>query len=220
MDERIRVLRLGIDGHWEAREFAGALTALDRLYTLRFALAVEFEELRDIRDLYVDFPFPEFARSIKHFRRWAKLIPPPFFSSARMPPVTDPKGLARWDDLFEPQERLAVQRVIFGSPGIKDLAGIAEIIGHLKDLMAQIIEHWLARRQRELENERRELENQQLQVQVAKEYVALAREVGYSKRQMRQLVASVVREQRPLIHLVVAGKITSADTINNETQLP
>jgi hypothetical protein len=220
MDERIELLRLGIDGHWEAREFAASFTALNRLYTLRLGLAVESEELQDMRNLYMDFPLPPFARSMKHFRRWATLLPPASLRSEFAPSLANPEGLARWEELFEPQERLVVRRVIYGSPGVNDLAGIGEIIGHIKDLLVHILEHWSARRQRDLENDRRELENEQLQIQVAKDYVGLAREIGYSKREIRQLVASVVREQRPLIQLVAAGKVTSADTIENETELP
>jgi HAMP domain-containing protein len=216
MDDRTRVLRLGIDGRWEAREFAQSLSALDRLYTVRFGLAVELEELRDMRDLYMEFPFPPFVRSSKHFRRWAKLLPPAFLRSELATQATGQKRLALWDELFEPQERLTVKRVIYGSPGVKDVAGIGEIIGHLKDLLVRIIELWSTGRQRNLENERRELENEQLQIQIAKDYVGLAREIGYSNREIRQLVASVVREQRPLIQLVAAGKVTSADTIDDE----
>lgn len=215
MDEQIKVLRLDIDGHWEAREFAGSLTALDRLYTLRFALAVEFEELRDIRDLYMDFPFPPFAKSIKQFRRLARLFPSALLRGELAPLVTSPQGFALWEKLLEPQERLALQRVIYGSPGIKDLAGFGEIIGHLKDLLVRIIELWSASRQRQLENERRELENERLRIQIAKDYVGLAGDMGYSKREMRQLVTFVVQEQRPIIQLVEDGKVTAAHTLES-----
>ncbi len=95
-------------------------------------------------------------------------------------------------ELLEPEERLVVQRVLYGSPGIKDLVGVGEIVGHVKDLLVRLIEHWSTRRQRSLENERRELENQQLQVEIAKQFVGLARELGYTKKEMRQLVSSVV----------------------------
>lgn len=220
MDESIQLLRLGIDGHWEAREFAASYTALNRLYTFRLGLTVESEELQDVRNFYMDLPFPSSARSMKHFRRWAKQFPPAFLRSEIAPSLASPEGLALWEELFEPQERLVVRRVIYGSPGVNDLAGVGEIIGHVKDLLVRIIEHWSTRRQRDLENERRELENEQLEIQIAKEYVGLAKEIGYSKREIRQLVASVVREQRPLIQLVAAGKVTSADTIDNETERP
>lgn len=220
MNEETQVLRIGIDGRWEASDFARSFTALDRLYTLRFAIDLELEELHEIRDFYRDAPFPPFPYSPRYFRRWGKLIPPSLFHAERAPVLSGIETGSLTSDLFEPQERLVVQRVLYGSPGIKDLVGIGEIVGHVKELLLRVIEHWSTRRQRDLENERRELENQQLQVEIAKKFVDLAGDLGYSKREMRQLVASVVREQRPLIQLVAGGKITSADTVDNERPLP
>jgi HAMP domain-containing protein len=220
MNEETQVLRIGIDGRWEATEFAKSLTSLDRLYTVRFALALESEELHELRDFYLDAPFPPYPGSPRFFRRWAKLIPPSVLRAERMPLITGSQPAVLTSDLLEPQERLVVQRVLYGSPGIKDLVGIGEIVGHVKDLLLRVIEYWSTKRQRELENDRKELENQQLQVEIAKGFVGLARELGYSKKEMRQLVGSVVREQRPLIQLVAAGKITSADIIDKESHLP
>ncbi|HVT39611.1 MAG TPA: hypothetical protein VHE78_11240 [Gemmatimonadaceae bacterium] len=217
MNEERQVLRVGIDGAWKAGEFAASLNALDRLYTLRFALAVESEELRELRDFYMDAPFPPFPGSIRALRRWARLAPPSLLRPERAPLLGRERPATLASELLEPGERLVVQRVLYGSPGIKDLAGIGEIIGHVKDLLVRLIEHWSTRRQRSLENEHRELENQQLQVEIAKQFVGLAQGLGYTKKEMRQLVATIVQEQRPLVHLVAAGKITSADTINTES---
>jgi HAMP domain-containing protein len=217
MNEERQVLRVGIDGTWEVGEFAASFNALDRLYTLRFALALELEELRELRDLYMGAPFPPFPRSLRSLRAWARLAPPSILRSGRAPLLglwQAPIAVA--SELLEPDERLAVQRVLYGSPGIKDLVGIGEIVGHVKDLLVRLIEHWSTRRQRSLENERRELENQQLQVEIAKQFVGLAQELGYTKKETRQLVSAVVLEQRPLVRLVSAGKITSADTITGE----
>ena len=221
MNEEQHVLRVGIDGAWEAGEFATSLNALDRLYTLRFGLALELEELRELRDFYMDAPFPPFPRSLRSFRAWARLAPPSMLRSWYTPSlVTGGVHTAVTSELLEPHERLVVRRVLYGSPGIKDLVGIGEIVGHLKDLLVRLIEHWSTRRQRSLENERRELENQQLQVEIAKQFVGLAQELGYTKKEMRQLVSAVVIEQRPLVRLVAAGKITSADTIAGEPPSP
>ncbi len=218
MNEERQVLRVGIDGEWEAAEFATSLNAMDRLYTLRFALALELDELRELRDFYMGAPFRPFHGSLKSLRAWARLAPPSILRSGRAPLLGRAHGqVAAASELLEPAERLIVQRVLYGSPGIKDLAGIGEIVGHVKELLVRLIEHWSTRRQRTLENERRELENQQLQVEIAKQFVGLAQELGYTKKETRQLVSAVVLEQKPLIRLVAAGKITSADTISGET---
>jgi hypothetical protein len=53
-------------------------------------------------------------------------------------------------------------------------------------------------------------------VEIAKQFVGLAQDLGYTKREMRQLVAAVVHEQQPLVKLITAGKITSADSIDGQ----
>lgn len=213
MNDETQVLRIGIDGRWEATEFASSLNAIDRLYTLRFGLAMEQEELRDLRELYFNGPVPPFPSSMRYLRRWAELTPT-MLRHPQWTPLTSASRVTAVSKLLEPRERLVVQRVIYGSPGIKDLAGIGEIVGHVKDLLIHLIDHWSTRRQRDLENNRRELENQQLQVEIAKQFVELADGLGYSKREMRQLVSEVIYEQKPLLDLIAAGKITSADTVD------
>ena len=215
MNNEQQVLRVSIEGEWEAAEFATSLNALDRLYALRFGLVLEAENVRELRDLYEEAPFPPFPGSSRSLRRWARLAPASFFR-AQEAPLNRRTLISVASDMLEPQERLVVRRIIYGSPGITDLAGIGEIVGHVKDFLVSIIEHCSTRRQRSLENERRALENKQLQVQIAKEFVGLAQELGYTKKEMRQLVASIVREQTPLVRLVAAGKVTSADTIKGE----
>lgn len=208
MNEEKQVLRVRIDGHWEASEFAMSLSALDHLYTLRFGLALEVEELRELRDFYLDGPFSPLPRSMRDVRRWAKLAPSLVRSAG------GPVGRRPVHSLLEPDERLVVRRVIYGSPGLKDLLGVGEIVGHVKDLLIRLIDLWSTRRQRSLEDDRRALENQQLQVGIARDFVGVLKEAGYSKRELRQVVASVVHEQKPLVGLIAAGKIISADTID------
>jgi len=217
MNEEAQTLRIGIDGRWEATEFATSFTALDRLYTLRFGLAIEQEELRDLRDFYLEAPFPPLPLSKRYLRRWATVAPPTLLHAERTTLVSA-AGITAASALLEPDERLVVQRIIYGSPGIKDLAGVGEIVGHVKDLLVHLIDHCSTRRQRNLENERMELENQQLQVEIAKQFVGLAQDLGYSKREMRQLVATAMHEQKPLVGLIAAGKITSVDTVDESRQ--
>ena len=215
MNEERRILRIGIDGQWEATEFATSLNALDHLYTLRFGLTLESEELRELRDSYLDAPFPIIPRSLRALR-WVRNAPASFFRPEGGPIRASGRLIETTSELLEPREHLMVQRIIYGSPGISDLAGIGEIVGHVKDLLMRLIEYWSTRRQRALENKHRELENRQLQIEIAQEFVGLAQQLGYTKREMRQLVASVVEEQRPIVQQIAAGKITSADIIEGE----
>ena len=224
MDAEKQVLRIGIEGRWEANEFAQSLSALDRLYTLRFGLALEKQELIELRDVFLDAPFPPFSRSLRYLRHWTRVAPSTLLRSERAALVAGGRITSVSSELLEPDERLVVQRVIYGSPGIKDLAGVGEIVGHLKDLLLRLIDHWSTKQRRslenrhlELENERLELENRQRQVEVAKQFVGLAGELGYTEQERRQLVAAVMHEQQPIVTLISAGKITSVDAID-ETQ--
>ncbi|MGN7100335.1 hypothetical protein ACTHR6_01915 [Ralstonia holmesii] len=210
MDTERQVLRINIDGRWEASEFAASFSALDRLYTFRLGLEMEYEELRELRRFYFDTPFPS---SMRYMRRWAVAARSSLLHPDRAPLVSAAR-ISAISELLEPDERLVVRRISYASPGIKDLAGIGEIIGHVKDLLLHLIDLWSTRRQRSLENERRELENQQLQVAIAKEFVSFAKELGYSQGEMRQIVALVIREQQPLVRLITKGKITSAESVD------
>ena len=222
MNEETLVLRVGIEGRWEAAEFAKSLSALDQLYLTRFALTLEHEELRELRDFYMEGPFGPmpYLHSSRSLRRWLKAAPPAVFRRERQleilgGPADAGPAIA---ELLEGHERLLVQRVIYGSPRIKDLVGVGEIVGHLKDMLVRLIDHCSTRRQRNLENDRRELENRKLELEVAKEFVALARDIGYTKREMRQLVAKTVEQQQPLVRLITAGKIVSADTLEGDLE--
>lgn len=214
MNDETQVLRIEIDGRWEATEFVAALSAIDRLYTLRFGLALEQEELHDLREIYLNARVPPVLSSVRYLRRGQELDPTilPF---PEWTPVTTASRITAISKLLEPSERVVVQRVIYGSPGITDLIGISPIVGDIKDLLVRLIDHWSTRRQRDLENDRRELENRQLLVENAKRFVDLASDLGYSKREMRQIVSTLMQELKPLMGLIAAGKITSADTVDD-----
>jgi hypothetical protein len=208
MNGEQKILRIKIEDRWEASEFASSLNALDRLYCLRLGLELELEELSELEELYFRAPYP-MRRSVRYLRQIGNRES--LVSRGRV-------SLFALEQL-EPKERLEVRRVIYGSPGIKDLAGIAEIIGHLKDFILRLIEHAVNCREKRLDNEKRELENEQLKIKVAREYVELARDLGYTKAQVRQLVVAVLKEQEPLTKLIADGKIRSADIVDEEKKV-
>jgi hypothetical protein len=218
MDTDNGTLRIGIEGRWEASEFSQSLASLDRLYVLRFGLALEKQELNELRELDFDFPFSRGLRSARTFRRWARTSPANLILGQRTNLVIDGRISDLTSELLEADERLVVRRIIYGSPGIKDLVGFGEIIGHLKDFIQFGIEHWSSRRKRSLEDDRLELENKKLQIEIAKGFVDIADSLGYSTQEKRQLVAAVVHEQKPLIQLISDGKIVSAEIV--EDSLP
>jgi hypothetical protein len=118
--------------------------------------------------------------------------------------------------LLEPEERLQVGKIQFSSPGFKDLVGLGETIGHLKDFILRLCELYSSRRQRHLENELREEEIQAKRLENAKNLVELAKECGYSKADMRKLVQWVDSRQNNLITLIENGKIRNATLIRGD----
>jgi hypothetical protein len=121
----------------------------------------------------------------------------------------DPEALRR---LIEPDEQLQVRRIEYASPGLKDLAGVGEVIGHLKDFLLRLIELAVTSPQRQLENDERELNNQRLRLENARLFVQVGRDIGLSEHELRQLAGFVETKQDPIIRLVEDGKITAVST--------
>ena len=107
------VLRVGIEGRWEAAEFANSLSALDQLYLTRFALSLEQEELRELREFYMKGPFGPmpYLHPPRSLRRWLKAAPPAVFRQERQLDVLGGSAPAGPPiaELLEGHERLLVQ---------------------------------------------------------------------------------------------------------------
>jgi len=214
MREKIEILRLGIDGRWAAEEMGRSLLHIQDLYNLRLIIQVIYEDWRDLERLYDELMhFPSFRRGKRR-----RLIYPALFSNPYQIPPAIPlvsQDLIRISNFLYPQEKLEVQRIQYGSEGFKDLAGIGEIVGHIKDFILKLIEHKSAKRQRELENEEKEIRNQQLRIENARSFVALAKECGYSEPEIRSLVHFVDDRQQTLVDLIDTDKIRSVRLLND-----
>jgi hypothetical protein len=216
-------LRIEIDGTWMASEFATAFRSLNDLYSIRAVLQFEREALFEFEDLAWDFPHPP-----PSVRRIASLMRRRLAGAAfpyGLPPVIDVQKPRAAFDLLEPNERLFVRRIRFESPGFKDLVGLGEIVGHLKDFMLRLIQMFLERPQRRLENagrrldnERRELENEGKRIENAKSFVELARTCGYTKADVRKLVSWVDGRQALLVPLIDSGKITNVQLLSEDQE--
>jgi hypothetical protein len=55
-------------------------------------------------------------------------------------------------------------------PNIKDIAGLGEVVGHVKDFLLKIIETWTAREERRLRNESLRLKNTSKFLALSKRY--------------------------------------------------
>ena len=218
MKETIETLRLGIDGRWTVDEMARSLSHIQDLYNLRLVIQVAFEDWRDWERFYDELlHYPPFRRSKRRQYLYPALFGAPYQMLPSMP--LSSQDLSRISNYLYPQEKLEVRRIQYGSEGFKDLAGLGEIVGHVKDFVLKLIEHKSMKRQRELENEERELKNQQLRIENARNFVSLARACGYSKTEMRGLITFVDERQQTLIDLIDEDKIRSVRLLNdNENQ--
>jgi hypothetical protein len=219
MNEEKQVLRIGIDGRWEAAEFAAAFSAFDRLYSLCLGLAIQMDDLAAVEQFYPDHLVFNRSISNNYLYRRGRLLNRLNFQADRTLLVTGSRISDQLSELLEPEERLQVLRVSYGSPGSGDFSGLGAIIGHLKDFLIYLIDILRDRPQRRLDNDHRALENEKLKQEIeglkienAKKLVALGQDLGYTRLQQRQMVAAVVHEQKPLVRLITDGKITSASS--------
>jgi hypothetical protein len=156
MDESVKVLRIEIDGRWSVEDMVRSFSSLQDLYNLRLIIQVTHEDLRDFDSFYDEIiHFPPFRLSKKRRMFYQRFFVNPYFSTPTI--SLKSKDLRKLSTLLYPQEQLKVSRIEYNSPGIKDIAGLGEIVGHVKDFILRIWELGIiARRQRKLENEERE----------------------------------------------------------------
>jgi hypothetical protein len=220
MDESRRSIRFEIEGPWSADDMGGLFLALSDLYDLRLLLELLSDEWRIIDRYYDEFlqryPFPSRRR-----RRFLSLGPFPWEAGlfGAILPTLDEAHLTRLSQVLDPDERLAVRRVNYASPGSIDLVGIGAVVGHVKDFAIKMIERHDTKRQRELSDERAALENDRMRIENARNFVALARDLGYTETEIRRLVAHVDEKQEVLVRLIDERKlvaVVAADETSGE----
>jgi hypothetical protein len=208
------ILRVEIEGEWTAEEFAKSFRSFDELYSLRALIQVEHESLDELEMYAHDFP-PFMRRFPRRLRALYLARGVPFLGV--VPPLIDLRAPEAAFGLLEPQERLRVTRVQFSSPGFKDLAGLGEVVGHVKDFVLRLIDLYVGRDQRRIENEIREADLSSKRLDNARKFVELARDCGYTKTDMRKLVQRTDSRQGDLISLITTGKIRDAKLIDEQT---
>src|SRR5262245_14022291 len=113
---------------------ARSLLHVQDLYNLRLVIQVAFEDWRDLERFYDELMhFPPFRRGKRR-----RLIYPAMFGNPYQMIPTIPlasQDLTRISGFLYPQEKLEVRRIQYGSEGFKDLAGLGEIVGHIKDFV-------------------------------------------------------------------------------------
>lgn len=186
------------------------------LYNLSILLNVVSEDWHDVEEFWFEFMhFPPFRKAWRRRMIHPSMMP---FLGAGVPPVpTDPDALARLTSFLYPEEKLQLRKIEYGSPGFSDLAGAGEAIGHVKDFILKLIEHWVTRRQRNLENEERELKNQRLRIENCREFVQLAKDCGYTEAEPRRLFNWVDERQETYIILIENEKLRKVRVLEDRT---
>jgi hypothetical protein len=209
MDESRKSLRIELDGRWSAEEMGRALTCLSELYNLRLFLELIRDEARELESYYFDRlergDAAFLARQTRRFRR--RFHPFDFGIFPSLPAIWIEREFVNLAGLVRPEESLDIRRINYASPGFADLTGIGTVVGHLKEFVLKLIERRDLKRQRELSDEKAELENERIRLENIKLYVALARDVGYSDTEVRQLANVVDGRQEILARLIDFQKI-------------
>lgn len=207
MDESRDTIRFEIDGEWKASEMGSFLSVVDDLYNLRLALQVFREDWQDYEHFYMEMMHcPPFRRSLKrrfsHPAMWMS-----FYASASTPQLLNSIELSRITDTIYPHERLVVKRMEYASPGQGDLTGLGQIVGHIKEFSQFLIQHFADRKARKLRDTEAELRNQSLRIENARNLVGLAKDIGYTETEIRQMINWVDDKQQSLLELIENGKI-------------
>ena len=210
MNTRERIMRCQIEGDWTAKDMAESLMSFRDVYNLRLGIQIIAEEQRDLEEFAFRFVDTPPFRKLREMKRSHSLLLQALLAQ-RAVSLNDPFQVSR---LVYPDEELKVHRVRYESPGFKDLAGIGEIVGHVKDFTLKLLDHFTSRRSRNLKDEECELRNQAHRIQNARDFVSLARECGFDDAEIRQLVRSLDEKVDPLVKLIECGKIKNVSLLD------
>lgn len=218
-----QLLRLNIDGNWTLDDFASTYEAIEQLYEFQayclWANEMGFhksssEHLHRMMDaeFLLRFPAPFWGDQDTTLESIADLTHRIRDVSRKQFPMHIP-------------QRATVKRITYSSPGVTDIAGLGEIIGHIKDLIIKVTEMCLNRqhqkevaRQLKIENDKSELEMVGLRLTAIDQFIDVARKAGFTKKQIRTTIQSVDGKVDLIEGLVEQGKIKSIELIEESNE--
>ncbi len=214
MNETTGIIRFELDGSWSVAELGKSLAHLDDLYNLRLMLQVIHEDWHDWEKMYFEFMhFPPFRRILKRGILHPSMIPLTGLYAGVPGIPLEPRNLSRISNLIYPDEQLQVRQIKYSSPGFVDLAGIGAIVGHIKDFILAIIPS--VRKKRQLENKKLEEEIQGIRIENALKFVQLAKDLGYTGSELRELINWVDERQETFIQLADKRKIREVSLMSD-----
>lgn len=111
---------------------------------------------------------------------------------------------------------LTVKRCTFASPGVTDLVGLGQSLGHLKDIVGSVLTYSANRRERQIKEA---LLTEQLvaaKIENVARQINLLKNVGYSDYQCRRLLEEVDPAIQVLGNLAKAEKLVSVATVERD----
>ena len=206
-----KILRVEIDGTWTADEFSDSLRSITEIYGLRAVLGIEQQSLNEMEMYYevANLPFRGVPRRLR-----AAYLAYGFPLSTPLIDSNNPSGALR---LLEPNEQLYVEKIQFASPGFKDLAGLGEIVGHVKEFLQTLINVAVHTPRRRLEEEKLAEDVETKRIENARSFVGLAKDLGYSNAKIRQLIGWTDDRQAKLLPLAREGKIRGVRLLNRDS---
>ena len=222
------LLRLNIDGDWTINEFAQTFEAIQQLYD--FQVYCRWLQHMDHRQSP--------RKRLYRMMEMMDLHPMEAEFLLRFPSATWRESDATLESISATTKEIReadfpthlagparVKRINYSSPGVTDIAGVGEIIGHIKDLILRVLEMCLNRehqkevaRKLKLENDKSEIQMAQVRLEAIDQFIDVARKAGFTKTQVRSALQSVDGKVELLVSLVQQGKITSIELVDEESE--
>jgi hypothetical protein len=203
------ILRISIDGQWEAQQFAEFFRCITFLYRVS---AADGRTLIDPQAVEVNLEMT-LINSLDEFREssFSKFDSSSFRSKRRL----------EW--LGSETAILRVARISFGSPGVTDFSGMGRAFEKLCEFLKYVIDLALQSKTRKLdvlmkqeELEAKRIENTGRKIQNAARLLELAKATGCSPEVQRNLLFSIQEAQESLMVLSENGQIVSAEKLQTK----
>lgn len=235
-----KLMRLYIDGKWTVNEFADTLQAIQQLYDFqaycrwlskmnqgksRSKRRHQFMEMTEMMGFHPSEAEFFLGYPLSDWRETSATLESISATTHELRRIRHPSELHALGQLPTHLDGPArVTQIHYSSPGVTDIAGVGEIIGHVKDLILSVAEMILNRdhrtqvaRQLKLENDKSEIEMIQTRLEAINKFIEVARNAGFSKKKIRTAIQSIDGKVELLAELVSLGKITSVELIDEET---
>jgi hypothetical protein len=198
-------MRFEIDSKWTALDFSGLMSQCQFLYDAALLVDMEFEgqpllNLLSLDDSTDPSPFIVVDRA----QRTPNDLLREFVVRLQVESILT----------AVPHHHLEVRKIVYGSPGIVDLAGIGKVIEQLRIFTTDIVDRVLHKEDRKIARELAQQELLAKKIANAKKLLKLGSKAGLNEKNVQALIAQVVLSDALLEHDVEQHRITSVRTLD------